>query len=115
TSLCLCIMFSLLYYLVTELNYIMNLLPDTYQKINDFFIQFVQTVFLPNYENLQTFLPFLPTLDVTSLENTLLHITEKLYYFQHLIISKFVSYFFFIITSISQSSIILFLDRKSVV
>src|SRR5699024_4678554 len=108
TSLCLCIMFSLLYYLVTELNYIMNLLPDTYQKINDFFIQFVQTVFLPNYENLQTFLPFLPTLDVTSLENTLLHITEKLYNSHHLIILIFVSSFSFIITSISQTSIILF-------
>src|SRR5690625_5225847 len=108
TSLCLSAMFGLLYYLVTELNYIMNLLPNTYQKINQFFIQYVQTVFLPNYEHLQSFLPFLPALDMVSLENTLLHITEQLYNSQHLIISKFVSSFSFIITSISQTFIILF-------
>src|SRR5699024_12210363 len=58
----LCTMFGLLYYLVTELIYIMNLLPNAYQKINQFFIQYVQTAFLPNYEHLQSFLPFLPTL-----------------------------------------------------
>lgn len=108
TSLCLCTMFGLLYYLVTELIYIMNLLPNAYQKINQFFIQYVQTVFLPNYEHLQSFLPFLPTLDMGSLENTLLYITEKLYNSQHLIISKFISSFSFIVTSISQTSIILF-------
>src|SRR5699024_2791455 len=38
TSLCLCTMFGLLYYLVTELIYIMYLLPTAYQKINQFFI-----------------------------------------------------------------------------
>src|SRR5699024_5264028 len=98
-------MFFLLYYLVTYLIYIMNLLPNAYQKINQFFIQYVQTVFLLNYEHLQSFLPFLPTLDMGSLENTLLYITEKLYNSQHLIISKFVSSFSFIVTSISLTSI----------
>src|SRR5699024_11536547 len=46
TSLCLSTMFGLLYYLVTELIYIMNLLPNAYQKINQFFINYFQLFFL---------------------------------------------------------------------
>src|SRR5699024_861680 len=79
TSLCLCTMFGLLYYLVTELIYIMNLLPTAYQKINQFFIHYVHIVYLLNYEHLQSYLLFLSTLVMGSLVNSLLFLTEKLY------------------------------------
>lgn len=108
TTLCLCFLFSSLYYLVTELNHIKELLPSAYKKINDFTIEYIQTVFIPNYEKLKIFIPILPSLDLVFFENSLTQITEKLSNSQHIIISKFVSSFSFIITSISQTAIILF-------
>lgn len=99
--------FVLLYQTVTETFHLIMLLPQNYQMIDEFLVQFGQTNLIPIYEELQTIIPFLPDFSFDILKSIIPFITDKLYESSNLILTKFISSFSFMITSVSDLTIII--------
>lgn len=93
--------------LIKELAHIIDILPTIFHTLNLLFIDFGQTVIMPFYHSLQTKFPFLPLADTLEINKVIPYISEKIYdsssaIFQHIFASVST-----IVTSISQTSMML--------
>lgn len=93
--------------LAKEMSHLINILPATFHTINNLFIEFGQTTVIPLYQTLQTKLPFLPPTDVWDMKQTIPFIMEKIYDSSSSVIQNIFSSLSTIVSSISQTSIMI--------
>ena len=113
-SFILLLIFLLIQRLGKELSHIIEILPTIFMKINHLFIYVGQTQLIPLYEYVQAKLAFLPESDVFDMEQVIPFLMDKLYDSSSTVITNIFSSISVIITSISQTSMIIIFITLSI-